>query len=291
MKLRELFTRRSQNTNDRGFNMLELIMVVVVIGILGGIGFAIYANVSDSARGTVLDSNIATAAEELVGLLEVNPTAANDVDDLAAAMTNRTNFVWEHTNWEYQAGDEPDVIRFQLLTDGGPTVAATGTPGTAPQVGWLADLPGAAIRIHAVNAEQQWRCALIVRHVSKTALDTGLGTTPTHGVINAAGTAAGTAPSAALAAAELVGTWYDGGLTATEAGLHDCSPVGQANGTCLVGGTPADSDKCLPDTANSWNVPDTADHTDPTSTASSFTANTRRMRTLHGGIGQLDSSS
>ena len=294
MKLRELFKNR--DTNDRGFNMLELIMVVVVIGILGGIGFAIYRGVSDQARGTVLDSNIQTAAEELTGLLEVNPLAADTPDALAAAMTDRTNFVWE-SSWDFDGTEGPDVIRFEMLTKGAPPTAGL-VSGTPPAVNWITSTDGAAIRIHARNSEEQWRCALVIRHVSRDELT---GTAPAldsskYGIVGATGTAVVVAslPAAALAAAEIGGLWFDGGNTIVDNGLHDCSPFGSVtSATCLdTTGTAQVSDGCLPDTANSWNIPDEDGHVDATSTnGTSQRSSTHAMRTLHGSIGQLDSPS
>ena len=99
-KLTELLQQQKNSRNDAGFNMLELIMVVVVIGILGGIGFAIYRGVSQNARDTVLTSNISTAATELVAAMDLEPAIASQHQlpvspNCKAVMADRTEFAWD----------------------------------------------------------------------------------------------------------------------------------------------------------------------------------------------------
>ena len=163
--------RARRRRNDRGFSMLELLVGMVILGILGAIGYGIYTNFIGDARDTALDQNIQTAAAELQSVLALEPTLAG-TPALVTAMTNRTNFVWDGTLWDFEAGDEPDTIRYQFLTSAipagtavaHPTAVTAGTPpvaGKAPAAAWLVD-DTSAVRIHLSNPEGEWRCALLV---------------------------------------------------------------------------------------------------------------------------------
>ncbi len=301
MKLGELFRQQKADRNDRGFNMLELIMVVVVIGILGGIGFAIYQGISDEARGTVLDTNITTAAEQLQGVLSVDPTLAGEprAAALAAEMTNRTNFVWIHDAYAFPAvGGDAAVVRFQWLRKAATGVAITAAPTTGasggPVVDWVVD-DASAVRLHIRNAENQWRCALVVMKPSLSVLGVHATTNEYYSggdrVYDTA-SSTNTETNAKLAAAEISGLWFDGGSPAagsTYDHLHDCSPSAENDLNTCTAGTAAAAlkDTCLPENANSWNIPvRNADWVDPSSTLGT----SRNTRTLHGEIGQLDSN-
>ena len=284
-----------RNRNDRGFSMLELLVGMVILGILGAIGYGIYTNFIGDARDTALDQNIQTAAAELQSVLALEPTLATNTatgavvgvpsDDLITAMTNRTNFVWD-TTWAFDAaGNEPDIIRMQFIEDAAADIADGVTP---PKVSWLVDNQS-AVRIHLSNPEGEWRCAVLILKPSTTGID-GLG-------------AAATDVDAELAtqkSAELRGVWYDGGSTLTAAGLHDCSPAaGNSTGawnvadelTCTAGppNAVAASDECLPADAQTWHIPGLITQIDASSTAEPLTT-TVGVRTLHRSASSIDSN-
>lgn len=290
--------RTPTGRRDHGFSMLELLIGMVILGVLGAIGYGVYTNFIADARDTALDQNIQTAASELQSAVALNPTIT--VSDLVDEMTARTSFDWTST-WAFGTSNEPTTIRLQYIihdaTDPDDAVAAT--PAAAPTVGWgIADQ--SAIRVHLANAEQEWRCALIVLR-------------PSAGKLAEAGTGATAGFGAALdddvassKAAQMRGIWYDGGSVHDDDGLHDCSPVSAAftfgawratptasttaaNGlgagtetTCAVSGTTgAVSSACLPANAQTWHIPATGE-LDATSTA------VENVRTLHRSTSALD---
>lgn len=98
--------------------MLELLVGMVILGVLGAIGYGTYTNFIRDARDTALDQNIPTAAAEIQSVLSLDPTLAPSAiaagtpgADLVTAMTNRTNFVWD-TDWVFPtaASRESDVV-------------------------------------------------------------------------------------------------------------------------------------------------------------------------------------
>lgn len=290
-------SRRTQKTRyDLGFSMLELLVGMVILGVLGAIGYGVYVGFIRDARDTALDQNIQTAAAELQSVLALDPTLADNTagvpgTDLITALTNRTNFVWD-TTWAFPTNTderEPDVIRIQFIAKN----SAADFPDGAnpPEVDWLVD-GESAVRIHIANPEDEWRCALLVLKPSTT-------------VINDMGGTALTDAIAAAKAAELRGIWYDGGSglgsgpSATPYdGLHNCSPVGNSsgfgaynsttntNGCGQTSGSNTDSDECLPTDAQTWNINAVATQVDNSSTA----VTTGDMRTLHRSASSLDSN-
>ena len=269
--------------------MLELLVGMVILGVLGAIGYGIYTNFISDARDTALDQNIQTAAAELQSVLALEPTLADNTggvpgDELVTALTNRTNFVWNNS-WEFVTGDAPDTMRFQFIGQNGTEDHADGA--NPPEVGCLVDSES-AVRMHITNPEGEWRCALLILKPSPTSIKPFLPSTANDDA------------DAAAKAAELRGIWFDGGSNIDSAaydGLHDCSPVGALatgsissavtvfGGGCTFGAADPDSDDCLPDDAQTWVIPDaTSDHVDSTSTG------TAGYRTLHRSASSLDSN-
>ena len=272
--------RTRRRRNDHGFSMLELLVGMVILGILGAIGYGIYTNFIGDARDTALDQNIQTAAAEIQSVLALEPTLASNIPELVTAMTNRTNFVWDGTTWVFQPEDEPDTIRFQFL---GKATAAIPSASAAPMVDWIVG-PGSAVRIHLTNPEGEWRCALLVLKPSTSTI-AGIGTL--------------TPPADAAKAAELRGIWFDGGTAAgtTTPGLHDCSPVSSRGAgtwavsatsdlTCTDTGTVMITDHCLPANAQTWQIPVAAASVELDTTSSAVT----NTRTLHRSASSLDTN-
>lgn len=290
---RNLKRRYNDTPRDcKGFNLIELVIAVVVIAALSRMGFAAYTGVTDDARSTVLNQNIQTAAEELQSVLQLNPGLAGtgQLAALNAELTERTNFIWEIDDFLFLPEDDADIIRLQWVQqDGtGAETAVTGSgtsavsgPSQGPKVRWLVD-DRSAVRIHMKNNVDEWRCALVIVKPSRTALEAGF---------TGAAPVVPDATVAAQKAAELRGTWYDGGTTATDRGQRDCSPIDEGAQAPAVltsggGGTGGMTyDDSLPEDANTWVIytPTTAE-LDPSSTA------VAGRRTLHGAVSGLDSN-
>ena len=249
---------------DHGFSMLELLIGMVILGVLGAIGYGVYTNFIRDARDTALDQNIQTAAEELNSALGMQGTLSGAalLDELAG----RTTFDWSDS-WNFAASgqNEPTTVRLQFI--GHDTSAAEASGADAPEVTWGLNT-NSAIRVHLANSDDEWRCALIVLRPSSNNIDALSGDT---------GATALDAAVAKSKAAQMRGVWYDGGSNIATNGLHDCSPVSvQANGvawsvtkatgdpthvsTCGGSGLAAASsggtvtDMCLPVNAQSWPI-------------------------------------
>ena len=282
--------RRTPKTRrDHGFSMLELLVGMVILGILGAIGYGVYTAFIRDARDTTLNQNIQTAAAEMQRVMSFNADATST--ELTTELTNSTNFVWTEIGATANFTPtvfEPDTIRFQLITDGTAAVAAA---AVAPAVSWLVDgVSGQAVRLALANNEGEWRCALIVLKPSPSDVKT------------AAGYTGATADADASAkAAQMRGVWFDGGTgrgsgSTAYTGLHDCSPVGSTGATLPSGavypttGTDcrtineAAVDDCLPADAQTWVInAQGSNELDATST------DAEDQRTLHRSVSDLDS--
>ena len=215
--------------SDLGFSFVQLIVTMVISGILlGGIGFTVFSYIN-TARDTVLASNVAVAAEAVQTTLALNPNlrtpAANTGKPSAgflSELTANAPLNWTDS-WEFGSGEpDPSIVHIQMImlsdlsTDptADQTKVANSTGPVAPHVRWIVD-DGDAVRVQARNADGSWACALIVLRPDWN--EARADDTPTDDAID-------------KVEANLRGTWYDGdstGGTGTgNTGLHNCSPVG-----------------------------------------------------------------
>lgn len=282
--------------DNRGFNLLELVIAVAIIAALVRIGVGVYSGLTDTARSTVLNSNIATAAEQVQFVLNDDPNIFMGGNaEFVAAISNRTDFEWEGGDFPFVAGDVPGLIRFQVIAQAG-TPSATNVP---PEVRWLVG-DSSAVRLHMSNERGEWRCALIisqpsVNNIRTAARDPGtavtaFGQAALAGVDGDPSTPyASTASDADLdaaakiAAAQVRGSWFDGGATIQNNGSHNCLPLyTHPSGTARAVAT-APIDAVLPDNNRLWTI--ASANVDPTSVATGTAANSV---TLHGSVGGLD---
>ena len=155
--------------------MLELLVGMVILGILGAIGYGIYTNFIGDARDTALDQNIQSAAAELQSVLALEPTLANSgqPDDGPSHSDDEPHQLrlGGHLGVRRDGGRimNRDIVRYQFITDAGaafPTNPSSGTVVPAT-VNWLVD-GESAVRIHLANPEGEWRCALLILKPSTT---------------------------------------------------------------------------------------------------------------------------
>ena len=260
---------------------------MVILGVLGAIGYGVYTNFIRDARDTALDLNIQTAASELQSALALESTLTGP--DLLNAMASRTTFYWSNT-WALAASrNEPTTVRLEFLTHAEPTgnadtdsVTAKAVAGTAPTVGWGLNA-NSAIRIQLANSDNEWRCALVVLRPSAANIANLDGS---GGIDDAVGK---------RKAAQMRGIWYDGGsvIDTTNPGLHNCSPVsveaaltwsatGPATCTSPSTGT-SPTAICLPADAQSWQIYADGEHDTTSSSVNNY-------RTLHRTTSSLDGS-
>ena len=232
--------------DDYGFSFVQMIVTMVIGGILlTTVGFAAFQYIQ-TARETVLESNIRTAAEAVQNTLALNPnlrTTGNPANTtleapgaassaLLSELANAAGFAWTTTDtatsdntdgWLFADTDTPDVVHIQMIQK---AVAATGvTPAqatkeavagggadvpAAPKVRWLVD-DRDAVRLQIRNEDGSWACALIV-------LRPDWNTTMAGGTPDEA--------DQAKAEGDLRGIWFDAGANIPDDnGLHHCSPT------------------------------------------------------------------
>ena len=228
--------------NDDGFSFVQMIVTMVIGGILlTTVGFAAFQYIQ-TARETVLESNIRTAAEAVQNTLALNPNLRTTGDTgtsllsrpgaaspaLLSELTNAAGFAWTTTatavvpatetdGWVFADTDTPNIVHIQMIEKAANAAATSAAEAgaaavipAAPKVRWLVD-DRDAVRLQIRNEDGSWACALIVLRPDWNT------------------TMAGGAPDEAEQATvegNLRGIWYDAGANIPDDnGLHHCSPA------------------------------------------------------------------
>lgn len=113
-------------TDDRGFTLIELIIVVVVIAVLGAIAVPIYSGLTDSAKQSAVDRAAQTITNEVMAAHAMDPfTSAGRWDE------------WGMNMWL----EEGDILRFPHLTisQSGDEITSFQTEGMCSIAVWRDD--------------------------------------------------------------------------------------------------------------------------------------------------------
>ncbi len=118
IKLAQMFNNAKKN--EKGFTLVELMVVVVIIGILVAIAVPVYNNVSDRARTQAIEANVRI----LQGAVMMYHVSNNDV--YPGAIDDLIPFV-EGTAINGENGLGPSGVTYTLTGGTPPTIGYSGS--------------------------------------------------------------------------------------------------------------------------------------------------------------------
>jgi prepilin-type N-terminal cleavage/methylation domain-containing protein len=134
--------------NARGFTIVELLIVIVVIGILASITIVAYNGVTQQASAVVLKSDLHNAASQL----EIDKASANSetyaADDSALIRSEGTNFEYTSDGSTYclsATSDTSNISAYHISSAAGSIEEGVCAGHTPPSNGSSATIPPAQV--------------------------------------------------------------------------------------------------------------------------------------------------
>lgn len=139
----------SLNKQNKGFTIVELLIVIVVIGILAGLVITTYNGIQQKARNTERTTDLKTLQSQLEAYYANNgsyPLAANDGSGLGTDSDKNVAFIQANLK-----GTDKETLRDPQAAAGHYELLTTGTTATAKKYTYVPASDGSSYKLYALQ--------------------------------------------------------------------------------------------------------------------------------------------